>query len=363
MSDTAPEVEHRHVVGQAHHERHVVLDEHDRDPERLPHPGDRGGHALRLLGIHARHWLVEQQQRGLGTERAGELHALPVAVGEGHQGRLEAVPQPQQLGHAGHHPLLLGLLAPRSRQPQAGRHEPGLGQPMAPKQQVLCDGGRRRERQVLEGATHAERRDSRRPQVGEHGIAVERPPAGSAVDAGEHVQQGGLARAVGADHRMHRARLDGERHSLEGRQAAEAHREVVHTEGEWRTPPGDWSNRLDLADLGAAAQAEVALAHLVALRQLGRGALERRPADLEHGGAVGDLQGAGRVLLDQDDRRALAVDHLDGLADLLHHLRGEPERRLVEQQHLGFGHQGPPDGEHLLLAAGEQPALLGTALV
>ncbi len=49
--------------------------------------------------------------------------------------------------------------------------------------------------------------------------------------------------------------------------------------------------------------------------------------------------------------------------DLLDDLRREAERRLVEQQELGRGHQRAADGEHLLLAAGEvagrRPAALG----
>ena len=42
--------------------------------------------------------------------------------------------------------------------------------------------------------------------------------------------------------------------------------------------------------------------------------------------------------------------------------RGETHRRLVEQQQLRSGHQRPSDGEHLLLAAGHRPGLLGDAL-
>ena len=42
---------------------------------------DRVGHALRLVGVHAGHRLVEQQQRRLGAQRAAELDALAVAVG------------------------------------------------------------------------------------------------------------------------------------------------------------------------------------------------------------------------------------------------------------------------------------------
>ncbi len=44
-------------------------------------------------------------------------------------------------------------------------------------------------------------------------------------------------------------------------------------------------------------------------------------------------------------------------------IRGaRPERRLVEQEQPGARHERPPDGEHLLLAAGERPGRLPAAL-
>ena len=43
--------------------------------------------------------------------------------------------------------------------------------------------------------------------------------------------------------------------------------------------------------------------------------------------------------------------------------RREAERRLVEQQQLGLRHQRAADREHLLLAAGQRPALLLLALL
>src|SRR5207248_10966758 len=42
--------------------------------------------------------------------------------------------------------------------------------------------------------------------------------------------------------------------------------------------------------------------------------------------------------------------------------RGEAHRRLVEQHHLGLRHERAPDGEHLLLAAGERACILPLAL-
>ena len=70
------------------------------------------------------------------------------------------------------------------------------------------------------------------------------------------------------------------------------------------------------------------------------------------------LQGLGGVLLDEQDRRALLVDLGDDREDLGDEHRREPHRRLVEQQHPRLGHQGAPDRQHLLLAAGQRAARL-----
>src|SRR6478609_596435 len=66
-----------------------------------------------------------------------------------------------------------------------------------------------------------------------------------------------------------------------------------------------------------------------------------------------DRQRHGGVLLDQQDRGALAVDVEDDVADGLDDLRREAEARLVEQQHRRLRHHRAADREHLLLAAGE----------
>ena len=108
--------------------------------------------------------------------------------------------------------------------------------------------------------------------------------------------------------------------------------------------------------------AEVAVAHLVALRQVGGAAGQRDAADLEHDGLVGDAERHRGVLLDEHDGHALAVDLLDHLGELGDDPRRETQRRLVEQQHARRGHQRAADREHLLLAAGQQAGALARAL-
>ena len=56
---------------------------------------------------------------------------------------------------------------------------------------------------------------------------------------------------------------------------------------------------------------------------------------------------------------ALVVQPRDDLEHLLHDDGREPERQLVDDQHLGLVHQRHREREHLLLAArrGRRPAL------
>ena len=56
------------------------------------------------------------------------------------------------------------------------------------------------------------------------------------------------------------------------------------------------------------------------------------------------------------------VDLRDEREDLLHQDRREAQGRLVQQQQPGSGHERPPDGQHLLLAAGQRATLLVQAL-
>jgi hypothetical protein len=81
--------------------------------------------------------------------------------------------------------------------------------------------------------------------------------------------------------------------------------------------------------------------------EFGDDAPERKQVD-----AVGKFERERRLLLDQHDRQAFAVQEAERLQDFLGDARREAERGLVEQQQLRPGHQRTAKGEHLLLAAG-----------
>ena len=85
---------------------------------------------------------------------------------------------------------------------------------------------------------------------------------------------------------------------------------------------------------------------------------EHDAAGLQDGGAVGDPERQAGVLLHQQDGGAGLADLDQRVEDQPRHLRGEPQRRLVEEQEAGAPQQRAPDGEHLLLAAGERVGLL-----
>src|SRR5215469_12698894 len=109
--------------------------------------------------------------------------------------------------------------------------------------------------------------------------------------------------------------------------------------------------------------AEIELLDVVLLEQARAGVLHHDAPHLQHVAVVSEVEGHVGVLLHEEDGHALlAVDAADDLEDVLDELGREAEGGLVEKHHLGPGHEGAADGEHLLLASGQRArALLGPA--
>ena len=82
LGDLLAVVEHRDLLGDAHHDLHVVLDEQDGEAPLVAQALHERGEGIGFLGVHARRGLVEQQQLGVGGQRPGDLDASLVAVGE-----------------------------------------------------------------------------------------------------------------------------------------------------------------------------------------------------------------------------------------------------------------------------------------
>ena len=83
---------------------------------------------------------------------------------------------------------------------------------------------------------------------------------------------------------------------------------------------------------------------------------------LDHVAPMRHAQCHPRVLLDEQDRRPLAVDVLDDAEDRLDEDRRQAHRGLVEQEQLRSRHQRATDCEHLLLAARKRATFLGETL-
>ena len=68
------------------------------------------------------------------------------------------------------------------------------------------------------------------------------------------------------------------------------------------------------------------------------------------------------MLHQQNRGAALAVDAHHDLENLFGELRRQAQTGLIQQDQVGVGHQGARDRQHLLLSAGEQAGVLGSAL-
>ncbi len=89
------------------------------------------------------------------------------------------------------------------------------------------------------------------------------------------------------------------------------------------------------------------------IEQLGGGATEADLAALHEVRPVGDGERDVHALLDEHHRHAVGGHALDDRQELADDHRREPERQLVDQQHLGPHDEAHREREHLLLAAGQ----------
>src|SRR3972149_6023886 len=92
-----------------------------------------------------------------------------------------------------------------------------------------------------------------------------------------------------------------------------------------------------------------------------RGPLVGDPAAVEDVDAVGQGQHEVEIVLHDEDRH-LPAQPVDGDEDRLADRRGQPFKRLVQQQEPEGPRQGARDGDHLLLAAREGLGAAGQAL-
>ena len=143
------------AVGEVHHDADVVLDQRDRRAAAAVGLDDEPAHVLLLLEVHARHRLVEQQERRLHRQRAAELDALLQAVGQGADGRLADVLDLEKVDDLLADAPVLDLLGERRPEAQGLPEEPSPHLQVAAGHDVVERRHALEQRDVLEGARDA----------------------------------------------------------------------------------------------------------------------------------------------------------------------------------------------------------------
>src|SRR5574341_534878 len=162
---------------------------------------------------------------------------------------------------------------------------------------------------------------------------------------------------------------DGEiRQAVTSRQPAAAHDEVDHGSPSPTTdgPPAESSTVAAPAEPWrlsttrcvhgrslTAGAAEVSVGDALAAQQLRGAALQHDVPVLEHVPAVGDGERGLGELLDEQQREPLVPEPRQHREHLVHELRRQAQRRLVEEEQAGRRHEAARDREHLLLTARE----------
>ena len=203
-------------VGQVQRRPAVRDDQRGAAPHDLPQRGVDLGLQARVDG---RGRVVEQQQPGIGDQRPGQRHPLPLAAGESKA--LLADHGVVALGQPGDELVRLGRLG-RGDDLLVGRVRPAVGDVgpdrVGEQEAVLHDQADRGAQRVAGHVGDVVPADADRA-----GLRV--------VEAGQQQGQGGLARAGRADHGDRLARLDAERKAAQhrlGRHVAEP--DVVEAE-------------------------------------------------------------------------------------------------------------------------------------
>ncbi len=220
----------RDAVGEAHHDAHVVLDDQQRDAALLGGRSRRGDRGVGFRLAHARDGLVEQQQAGADGQRSRHVDALLDA--ERQLGRQLVLEFAQVQGIQQRQGLFArrGLLASRRREAKGGaKGAVGLVAVEA-GQHVLEHGLLAKELDVLEGPPDAEPADHIRLEPGDVMAVEQDTPGGRLHHAGNGVDEGRLAGAVGADQAADLAGLDVERQLGDGGDTTEADRHASELE-------------------------------------------------------------------------------------------------------------------------------------
>ncbi len=265
LGDHGAAVEHGHVMGERQDEVHVVLD-HD-DGEVLGEALHEGAQGLHGAAAQAAGGLVQQQQLRLARQGHPDLEQAPLAIGEELRRHVLAAGQPDE-------PHRRRRLVRRRRHLARGRPQVEA----APPHGGHCHADVLQHRVVVEQVEDLERAadaDARSPVGREPGDVavgeVDAPRVGS-EDAGEEIETGGLARAIGPDEGGEPPALEAETHVVQDHVATEGLAEAARLED-----GGDGGGSAGGGDAGRHSALRAASAARVSWKPLGRRTRWMRP--------------------------------------------------------------------------------------
>src|SRR5262249_34461901 len=221
LGDLLAVIEHGNPVAQAHHEPHVVLDE----KQRLAVGADALKQALQIRGfrrVHPGGGLVEGERVGRGRKGGGDFQPPLVAVWQRARQLARATADTDVVEQFAGAALDCGLLGPRRTIAQYGAKDSGSRAHVSADHGVFERAHVAEQADILESARDSPCRDFVRLGSGQT-CGVERTLAAVwRIDAGEDVEQRGLARSVGSDQPENLAAPDRDGDLRQGAQAAEA---------------------------------------------------------------------------------------------------------------------------------------------
>ncbi len=223
FGDLPTEVEHRDAVADAEDQRNVMLDQQNGGVAPLGDPPDDRPDLGALMGVQTGGRLVEEQHVRIGEQRPGHADEPRPAMRKLSGLAVQQIRQPELLDDLFHGDRR--TLPPRTD--HVGEVVPQcLG--VRGGEQILPDAHVREQLDRLEGPGQPGPCPPYRRPSGD-GLPVEQHLARRRLgEAGDDVQQGRLARAIGADQPQHLARLNAQVDVAERLHPTETDAEITH---------------------------------------------------------------------------------------------------------------------------------------
>ncbi len=213
-----------------------MLDEHHRDSV-VAHRTHELADLRRLLGVHAGRGLVEQDQAGPGGQGPRDLDPTLGAVGQ-LVGQLAPFGHTDPVEQRGGALLALAPLAPlpRGEQQAAQRPRPAIG--VHAGDDLVEHAEAAEQPDVLVGPGDALPADGVRAVARDLGVLEDDGALVGTVEAGDQVEQAGLARAVGAHQAHHGAGGHAQGDAVNGLDPAEVLGDVLEVQQRAAEGPG-----------------------------------------------------------------------------------------------------------------------------